>query len=458
MAYDMRDPGGGGSTTSGLLYRGSKGQSVRELQQQLKNLGYDVGEIDGDFGPKTETALLQFQKDAGIGVDAIAGPETFAALQSGSSKPKSQPTQQPTQTQTGGGSKPPPQAQPTYQAPQGSASGLEGYMALMGNTAQKLQNQMMEFSQLGKQAMAPYEELIRSYLTSLPGYAPRPEDELLALARQQAQLVYDPQRLALQQQIEELERQAGSRKQEIEAAYAGAEESTQRMLQEARRQATESAIARGGGRSGQVDYFTGKLQEPIMTGFQQQQAQRAASLADIESALATGQSHAAQRLEQLAQQEGLFTSQQLAAMRDTDYSRTMQEWQQGLQAAMGLAGLAGQQNIYNMGYAQSLLPYLYLTESERQRLPMQWADLMGQVPDTLPQAPSPVVSGSLVPVRAYAASQGKGNLIDWDEKNKEVVVGNVRIPIADVEKLGGKVEDGVAYLPQNILNSFLGVA
>lgn len=454
-----------------LLGRGSQGQSVRELQKRLTDLGYDVGGIDADFGEKTEAALRQFQKDAGIAADAVAGPQTYAALQTAPSKKTSPGTSgsstpvanQPAPTYQqpsggaggGGGAATSGQQQPTYQTPQGSASGLEGFMALSG---QNLQNQMTDFSRIGRDAMAPYEELIRSFLTSQPTHSPRTDDELLELARQQAQLVYDPQRLSLQQQMEQLRGQADVSRQRIEADYAGAEESTTRMLEEARRQATESAIARGGGRSGQVDYFTGKMQQPIMTGFQQQQAQRAANLADVEGALTTGQTQAAQRLEQLAQQEGLFTGQQLAALRDTDYSRGMQEWQQGLQGAMGLAGLAGSANQGYMANAMGLLPYMFLTESERQGLPLQYGQLYGQAPDTNPKPATQVSSGQLAPVRAYAASQGKGNLVDWDEEQRQVVVGSVRIPIDDVKKLGGKVEDGTAYLPQSVLNSLLGVA
>lgn len=377
MAYEMRDPGGGSSGKI-LLYQGSSGQNVRDIQKKLSDLGYDVGGVDGIYGQKTETAVKQFQRDAGIDVDGIVGTQTLGALAAAKS------TGAPRKTTYSGGA---PKAQPVgnAQAPSGSqqipaqtavsskqASGLEGYIAL--------QNQLQEFSQLGRGAMAPYEELIRSYLTSQPTYEPISEEDLLAMARERAALMVNPQRLALQQQMEEIQRQAEASRQRIEADYAGSEDAVNRALALARQQATESAIARGGGRSGQVDYFTGKLQEPIMTGFQQQQSQRAASLADIESALSQGTRQAQQMLAQLADQEGFLTTQHLASLRDTGYSRAQQEWLQGLQAAMGLAGLAGQQNIYNMNYAQGLLPYIMLTELQRQGQPIDWAQLMGLMP------------------------------------------------------------------------------
>lgn len=462
--------------TNEYLAYGSTGQSVKELQQKLKNLGYDVGNVDGIFGAKTEAALKEFQRDAGISVDAIAGPQTYAALQTAVSKPKTQqtsnvPTTQTYSTSSGGSAQqkttttqtqqtatPQQTTTPSYSTGGGNASGIAGYTALVG---QDLQKQIQQFSDLSKSAMAPYEELIRQYIGGQPSYTPRTDEELLALARQMAGLAVGPQRLAIQQQIEELQRQADMSRQRIEASYAGAEDALARALAIARQQATESAIARGGGRSGLVDYTTTKLQEPLMINYQQQQAQRAAALADIESALGLGQSQAAERLRQLAEQEGALTTQQLAALKDTDYARAQQAWQLGLQGALNLAGLAGQQNQYNMATAMNLLPYLYLTEAQRQSLPMDWASLVGQVPAYTPTptqmpAADQAAGQQLVPVRAYAASKGKN--VDWDEDRREVIIENVRIPIGDVQKLGGKVEDGTSYMPKSLLDSLLGVA
>jgi len=42
--------------------------NVRLLQQMLRDLRYSVGNIDGDFGPITEAALISYQKDHMIGV------------------------------------------------------------------------------------------------------------------------------------------------------------------------------------------------------------------------------------------------------------------------------------------------------------------------------------------------------------------------------------------------------
>ncbi|SVA56229.1 uncharacterized protein METZ01_LOCUS109083, partial [marine metagenome] len=50
-----------------------KGDDVFELQTQLGKLGFDVGRIDGIFGPDTVNALIDFQKNFGLIEDGIAG-------------------------------------------------------------------------------------------------------------------------------------------------------------------------------------------------------------------------------------------------------------------------------------------------------------------------------------------------------------------------------------------------
>ena len=57
-----------------------KGADVEDLQKRLKALGYDCGEIDGEFGKNTEKGVKAFQKAAGIKVDGSFGPESFKAL------------------------------------------------------------------------------------------------------------------------------------------------------------------------------------------------------------------------------------------------------------------------------------------------------------------------------------------------------------------------------------------
>lgn len=62
------------------LRRGDRGRYVTDLQEQLTALGFPVGAIDDQFGRLTEQAVIAFQKHAGLVVDGIVGPLTWAAL------------------------------------------------------------------------------------------------------------------------------------------------------------------------------------------------------------------------------------------------------------------------------------------------------------------------------------------------------------------------------------------
>lgn len=64
-----------------LLRRGDHGPDVEQLQLKLKAAGYDPGDVDGDYGTKTEAAVLAFQQDRpDIDDDGMAGPHTIGAL------------------------------------------------------------------------------------------------------------------------------------------------------------------------------------------------------------------------------------------------------------------------------------------------------------------------------------------------------------------------------------------
>jgi putative chitinase len=64
-----------------ILKQGSSGPDVQDLQQKLKDLGFDPNGVDGNFGPGTKAAVIAFQQSKGLQADGIAGPATLAALQ-----------------------------------------------------------------------------------------------------------------------------------------------------------------------------------------------------------------------------------------------------------------------------------------------------------------------------------------------------------------------------------------
>ena len=70
----------GNNTTNGELQLGSSGDKVKELQQWLTDYGYYSGDIDGVYGEDTETAVKNFQEEAGLIVDGVVGSDTKKAM------------------------------------------------------------------------------------------------------------------------------------------------------------------------------------------------------------------------------------------------------------------------------------------------------------------------------------------------------------------------------------------
>lgn len=71
---------------TGVLSSGSRGQAVKELQEKLIKLGYNIGATgaDGEYGYFTMLAVKEFQKANGLSQDGIAGAKTLAAINSAS--------------------------------------------------------------------------------------------------------------------------------------------------------------------------------------------------------------------------------------------------------------------------------------------------------------------------------------------------------------------------------------
>ena len=63
-----------------ILYLGSRGDDVVDLQRHLNDGGYDVGRSDGIFGPQTLAAVIEFQKAENLTPDGRVGPKTRGAL------------------------------------------------------------------------------------------------------------------------------------------------------------------------------------------------------------------------------------------------------------------------------------------------------------------------------------------------------------------------------------------
>ena len=61
------------------LWRGSTGDSVRDLQRKLNANGYELDE-DGVFGNNTYNAVVDYQRKYNLRVDGVVGEETWGSL------------------------------------------------------------------------------------------------------------------------------------------------------------------------------------------------------------------------------------------------------------------------------------------------------------------------------------------------------------------------------------------
>jgi hypothetical protein len=63
----------------------TKSPAVRKLQKRLAALGFDPGDIDGEFGTQTDAAVRAFQKSRSLTVDGVVGTDTQTVLSGGRS-------------------------------------------------------------------------------------------------------------------------------------------------------------------------------------------------------------------------------------------------------------------------------------------------------------------------------------------------------------------------------------
>lgn len=77
---DNSNASGAGHWQGGMANEEHDTQLVQSVQQALKQKGYDVGAIDGQWGPNTQDALRQFQQSQGIAQSGNLDARTLSAL------------------------------------------------------------------------------------------------------------------------------------------------------------------------------------------------------------------------------------------------------------------------------------------------------------------------------------------------------------------------------------------
>ncbi len=67
-------------TPEHMVEQGVSDERVRALQAALAEARHDPGPADGEFGPRTSEAVRALQRQRGLVVDGVIGPQTMAAL------------------------------------------------------------------------------------------------------------------------------------------------------------------------------------------------------------------------------------------------------------------------------------------------------------------------------------------------------------------------------------------
>ena len=65
-----------------IIHRGDSGEAIRDIQHRLLDLGLPVhpNELEGRFGPSTESAVRAFQQRRGLPSDGMVGADTWGQL------------------------------------------------------------------------------------------------------------------------------------------------------------------------------------------------------------------------------------------------------------------------------------------------------------------------------------------------------------------------------------------
>lgn len=163
----------------------------------------------------------------------------------------------------------------------------------------------------------PYQQSYDDAISKL-SYTRLTDREIEDRARNMADLQINPQVTSLQASLQKAIADAANQKRSIEANYSTIGPTAERLLANAQKAGTESAIARGGGRSGAVEYEVGRLREPINESVMQAENRRAAELTNIDNALGTVNTNYSDQMQALEAQRGQLVAAQIAALKAGD--------------------------------------------------------------------------------------------------------------------------------------------
>ncbi|MDP3235684.1 MAG: peptidoglycan-binding domain-containing protein [Myxococcales bacterium] len=111
------------------LQVGSRGDSVRRLQDTLRSAGFNPGSSDGAFGPRTKAAVQQYQAARRLEADGIVGTRTMQALRRDGFDRRTTPP-----VDINGGNTRGPNGTATIDAPRQGRGLVTGSITVNGNT------------------------------------------------------------------------------------------------------------------------------------------------------------------------------------------------------------------------------------------------------------------------------------------------------------------------------------
>ncbi len=194
-----------------------------------------------------------------------------------------------------------------------------------------------------------------------------PSDEKLHdVSKGYADIQINPVKEALKRAIEQAKLDADSQTGRIEAAYAGIPAELERMEGRQARTDLESAISRGGGRAGAVEWASAERGEHFASLLAQAEGQKAAEITAIANQLGLTKRQAEERKIELEQLRGMLIQDHLFNLQNQRYDRGMHQWQVGA------------------GHALNIFDRTQLTPWERYQLYFQGSDLFPGSPGSLP--------------------------------------------------------------------------
>lgn len=303
-------------------------------------------------------------------------------------------------------------------AAQKNSGGLSNTVAAPKNTTQNQNTSNKQYYVPGQQS---WEDAI-----SKISYSPRSFSDMQDEASTLADLQINPQLTQLQASLKKAIADAGNQKLNIEANYASVQPTAERLLEQAQKSGTESAIARGGGRSGAVEYEVGQMKRPINESVMQAEARKAAELTGVDNSLATVNDNYAQQVQALETHRGTLVAAQLAALKSGDTEMAMR-------IASERANLELQ--------ASTLLDNR--DRSDRQ-FELDQSSIFGQTPG---------ITGT-VTLTDYVTGKGQ-SAPSWDPNTGNVSLNGKTYTPKQLTDAGGYIQGGRWQLPESVVKSMM---